>query len=274
MSILRLFVLDVGWGDSILVESEDAQGQFHFALVDSNDSSNNRFTLNFLKRRLQTLGIDCRNRKPLLDFVLLSHGHADHGQGLREVMKEFGTKQFWYSKSTNWGSMGYLLRFARRSSNVRHHQAIDNNRVLPKLGDATLEVLWPIDGYPPAPDENNNSVVLTLSLGNSSFLLSGDAEKEVWAHVAPNIPSSTTFFKVPHHGSVNGSFDGNSAAWLNLCPSQAMLGISCHVGRFGHPDQQVIDLFDQNARDYLRTDHHYHLVYETDGQSTESYYHH
>jgi len=274
MSKLRVIMLDVGWGDAILVESEDDQGQLHFAVVDSNDTSTNRFTLNFLKRRLKTLGIDYRDQKPFLDFVLLTHGHADHGQGLKAIMQEFATRQFWYSKSSNWSSMGSLLSFARRSSNVEHHQAIDDNRVLPAFGNVSLDVLWPIDGNASAHDEDNNSVVMTLPLGDTTFLLSGDAEKEVWQHIAADIPTNTSFFKVPHHGSVNGSFDGNAPAWLNDCPPQARLGISCHVGRFGHPHQQVIDLFEHHGRDYLRTDKQYHLVFETDGVDTKTYYHH
>ncbi len=274
MSKLRVIMLDVGWGDSILIESEDSQGKLHYALVDSNDTTSNRFTLNFLKRRLQTLGIDYRDQKPFLDFVLLTHGHADHGQGLKAVMQEFGTKQFWYSKSTNWSSMGSLLSFAKRSSNVVHHQAIDDNRILPDLGDVKIDVLWPIYRNPSEHDENNNSVVMTLTLDDTTFLLSGDAEKEVWQYIASQIPANTAYFKVPHHGSVNGSFDGANPAWLQNCPALAMLGISCHVGRFGHPHQEVIDLFESHGRYYLRTDEHYHLVFETDGQNTQSFYHH
>ncbi|MDH5573351.1 MAG: MBL fold metallo-hydrolase [Gammaproteobacteria bacterium] len=274
MSILRVIMLDVGWGDSILIESEDDQGNYYCAVVDSNDTNRNRFTLNFLKRRLQTFGIDYRNHRHFLDFVMLTHGHADHGQGLKAIMQEFGTSQFWYSKSSNWSSMGNLLSYARRSSKVDHHQAIDDGIQLPDLGEVQIDVLWPIDGNAPESDENNNSIVMTLTLNNVVFLLSGDAEKEVWDHVAPLIPANTLFFKVPHHGSVNGSFDGSNPAWLNNCPGHAELGISCHVGRFGHPDQAVIQLFENSSMSYLRTDHHYHLVYETDGQNIQRFYHH
>jgi beta-lactamase superfamily II metal-dependent hydrolase len=272
---LRVFVLDVGWGDAIFLESRDRQGNWHFALVDSNDTSSNRFTLNFIKRRLQTLGIDFRDQPYFLDFVLLSHGHSDHGQGLKAVMQEFGTKQFWYSKSSNWGSAISLLEFANNpnQNSIQHHQAIDDNRELPKFGDVELEVIWPRDEQDPEPDENNNSVVMTLTLDRKTFLLTGDAEKEVWQHVAGDIPIETTFVKVPHHGSVNGSFDGDDPAWLDQCPQNATLGISCHIGRFGHPDQEVIDLFEQHNFESPRTDRNYHLVFFTDGEDAKVQYH-
>jgi len=276
MSLLHVIVLDVGWGDSIIVESVDQYGKLHVGIIDSNDTSKNRFSLNFLKRRLQTLGIDYSNQQHFLDFVLLTHGHADHGQGLKAIMQEFGTKQFWYSKSTQWGSMGSLLRFARLSSNVDHHQAIDDNRILPDYGDVKLDVLWPKDSNnSPQPDENNNSVVMTLKLGSQTFLLTGDAEKEVWDEIANDIPDDTTFLKVPHHGSVNGSLDeNNDPTWFNNCPPNALLGISCHVGRYGHPHNEVIELFENNGRKPYRTDEHYHLIFETDGSATTVKYHH
>lgn len=274
MSRLRVMLLDVGWGDSILIESEDSLGNILFAVVDSNDTSSNQFTLNFLKRYLQTKKIEYRDQDHFLKFVLLTHGHTDHGQGLKAVIQEFGTEQFWYSKSSNWSSMGSLLNFAKRSKFVDHHQAIDNNRILPPLGDVQMDVLWPVDGNPNEANENNNSVVMTLTLEDTTFLLCGDAEKEVWQQIANQIPTNTSFFKVPHHGSINGCFDGPNPAWLNDCPYEATLGISCHVGRFGHPHQQVIDLFTNEGRRFLRTDLQYHLVFETDGNDTKMYYFH
>lgn len=275
MPKLRVIVLDVGWGDSILIESEDDQGKTHFAMVDSNDTSKNRFTLNFIKRRLQTLGIRRNNNSPpLFDFILLSHGHTDHGQGLKSIIQEFGTKHFWYPKSLNWSSMGVLLNYARRSSKVEKHQAVSSDYALPPLGNVAIDVLWPIHNNPIEDEENNNSIVMTLTLGGKVFLLTGDAEGEVWQKIASAVPKSTIFFKVPHHGSVNGSLIGGDPAWINECPVDAELGISCHVGRFGHPHKAVTDLFDSEKRSYLRTDYHYHLIYETDGTNISKSYHH
>ena len=274
MATLRIIMLDVGWGDSILIESKDDRGKNYYALVDSNDTSLNRFTLNFLKRRFQTNNVDYRNHKPLFKFVLLSHIHTDHGQGLRYAISEFETENFWYPKSNNWGGLASLLRYAQNSNKVRHHQSIDDQRMLPSLGPVSLKILWPREHGIDDNNENNNSVILQLTLDQVDFLLTGDAEKEVWQEIAAEIPASTSFFKVPHHGSVNGSFDGDQAAWLNDCPQEAKLGISCHVGRFGHPHQAVINLFNQGGHEYLRTDIHYHLIFETNGRETTKHYSH
>ena len=276
MTLLRVIVLDVGWGDAILLETRDSNDQWHFAVVDSNDTSSNQFTLNFLKRRLQTLGIDYSGDDYFLDFVLLTHAHADHGQGLKAIMQTFGTKHFWYSKSSSWSSSTSLLKFAQnpRQSSIVQHQAIDDGCRLSSFGDVKLDILWPLRTQTnPEPNENNNSVVMTLTLGGTTVLLSGDAEKEVWQHVASKIPPNTGFVKVPHHGSENGSLDGANPTWLNDCPANAKLGISCHVGRYGHPHQSVIDLFTRNHFQPIRTDTQYHIEFVIDEQGPHIQYH-
>jgi beta-lactamase superfamily II metal-dependent hydrolase len=266
----------VGWGDSILIESEDNYGKRFFALVDSNDTENLCSSFIFIKKHFERTTISLPGDKPVFEFVLLTHAHSDHGQGLKKLMREYGTKNFWYPKSLSWSSLADLIRFANSSSNVRHHQSIDNTKVGITLGDVAIDVLWPpydeqqIDRN----NENNNSVVLALKLNTVTFVLSGDAEKEVWNQISSQIPANTRFFKVPHHGSINGTFDGVRTPWFDGCPSIAYLGISSHVVPFSHPDQEVIDLFDQNNRIYFRTDIHYHLSFQTDGNTVSAKYSH
>ncbi|NLE04889.1 MAG: hypothetical protein GX638_08820, partial [Crenarchaeota archaeon] len=67
-----------------------------------------------------------------------------------------------------------------------------------------------------------------------------------------------------HHGSINGTFDGNKPAWIDYC-KDASLGISSHIRPYKHPDPEVIEfLKEQNAK-FFRTDEHYHLTFETQG---------
>ena len=262
MSSLSVTLIDVGWGDSILLTWEDG-GDFRFGLIDSNDTTYLQSSYVFLKRSFEKLGVDTED-KPVFDFVMLSHAHADHGQGLKNVMRQFGTKHFWYPKSTEAGSLANLIRYANRSTNVRHHQSIDDTKVLPALGGATLEVLWPrrgrIDEH-----ENNNSIVLAVTYGDATILLTGDAEGEVWEQVASDIPDTTRVFKVPHHGSVNGTFLDGRTPWLEECPGEARLAISSHVRPFSHPHDRVVDEFDDRGFTCYRTDEHYHVTFTAEG---------
>ena len=99
MSQLKIILIDVAWGDSIFLEAIDNQGNESYALIDSNDTTNYKSSLIFLRRYFQRKFNTARIQKPLLDWVMLSHAHLDHGEGLKEIMKVFGTKKFYYPKS-------------------------------------------------------------------------------------------------------------------------------------------------------------------------------
>jgi competence protein ComEC len=272
MAKLKATLIDVGWGDSILLESENG-GKTNYSLIDSNDTSTLRSSYIFLKRYFEKAGKDIASEKPIFQFVLLSHAHADHGQGLKALMREFGTENFWYPKSLQQGMLGNLLMFANKPGNIGSHESLEVSKPLPDFGGVQMSILWPRDGQIDD-NENNNSVVLLLRLDRVSFVLTGDAEKDVWLQIAPLIPRNTSFFKVPHHGSVNGTFDNNNPVWLNNCPRTAKLGISSHIRPFKHPDQEVIDLFENNKRKYFRTDKHFHVTFETNGRQTNVIYWH
>ncbi len=109
MGMLKAIVIDVGWGDSIILESQNNNGDSYFALIDSNDTTYLRSSYVFLKRYFEKKNIDITNRKPVFEYVFLSHGHTDHGKGLKRILREFGAKRFLYPKSTNWSSMSHLI---------------------------------------------------------------------------------------------------------------------------------------------------------------------
>lgn len=83
--MLKIHVLNVGQGDSIIIEyivPEGEQGpeQRHFGLVDSNCRAGE--TPKALLK-LQQLGVD------RLSFVCITHPHADHYRGMRDIFKHF-----------------------------------------------------------------------------------------------------------------------------------------------------------------------------------------
>ena len=279
MSELSVTVIDVGWGDAILVESVDDGGARRFGLVDCNDYEYLRSTLIFVKRRLERLGIDYEQVKPVFEWVLLTHGHADHARGLKRMMATFGTRNFWYPKSVESTTYGSLLAYANRSPLVAHHQAVDRTKVFDSpavsFGDVGLAVLWPDHDQVDTANENNNSVVLALTLDTVTFVLTGDAEAGNWPAIVPRVPPTTRVFQVPHHGGRNGLFDPTDATpWLDHLSPDAVLALSSHVRPHGHPHPDVIDELETRGFQAFRTDQHYHLTFTTDGTDTTVHYSH
>jgi beta-lactamase superfamily II metal-dependent hydrolase len=284
MSYLAVTLIDVGWGDSILLEaSQDGSPRPRFALIDSNDNADRDYwpAHNFLRKHFGLRENEFAITKPFFDFVMLTHDHSDHGSGLKRIMKDYGTQQFWYPRIKVEESVvvAHLQGYANHPSVRINHQAIDSNIDLGKFGDADMDVLWPfpdqIDSNP-----NNNSIVLALTLHGRTILLTGDAEGKVWQSIGANIPQNTVAFKVPHHGSKNGTIFNNSFPWvekLDLLPGSVHLGISCHPtfpNRFNFHNPEVIARFEQKPYEYCRTDMHYHITYMLDENGLRVKYSH
>jgi beta-lactamase superfamily II metal-dependent hydrolase len=274
ISKLRLTLIDVGWGDSIFLESIDSNSRSHYALVDCNDTTYSRSSYIFLKKFFERTHLAVPSGSIVFDWVLLTHAHADHGNGLTRLLKDFGTSRFWYSASPNHPVLlAKLQNFAATSPQVTHHEAVDTSKQLPQFGSASMDVLWPRPGVLDS-NENNNSVVLAIALGEVAFVLTGDAEADVvWTQISSQIPSNTKFFKVPHHGARNGTFASSSSKpWLSVLPNDARLGISGHVHPHSHPDASVLAAL--RGKTTYRTDLHYHICVETDGIDVQVSYSH
>jgi beta-lactamase superfamily II metal-dependent hydrolase len=201
---------------------------------------------------------------------------------MKRMLSTFGTRHFWYPKSVASTTFGALLSYANRSNRVQHHQSVDATKILDpsiNFGGASLTVLWPDHDQVDASNENNNSVVLAMTLGGVTFVLTGDAEAENWTTIAPRLPPTLGVFQVPHHGGRNGLFDpaDDSTPWLNQLASAATrprLALSSHIRPHGHPHPDVVDALTGANFEAFRTDMHSHLTFSTDGTTVDVQYSH
>lgn len=270
MAELAVTLIDVGWGDSILIEYSDG-GATHYGLVDCNDTSVSRSSYLFVKRHLERRGVNVDGPGKLFDFVMLSHGHADHASGIQAMLSEFGTEWLWYPKSVEFGGFAKILHYANRyPQKVSRHQAIDSSKVLPPLGEVQLRALWPPHvpgGAFDSSNENNNSIVLALTLDQVTILLTGDCEASNWPSIVGDLAQlpGLSVFQAPHHGAENGVFDGADTPWLSEIGPEVWIAMSSHIRPHNHPAPEVVQkLADENFTAF-RTDRHYHLTFSTDG---------
>ena len=100
-----------------------------------------------------------------------------------------------------------------------------------------IEVLHPGDVVSSS-TLNNHSVVTRLTMGQVSFLVTGDIEADVerrWVAAHPQL--AATVLKVPHHGSDTSSCDAFLGA---VDPQLAVISVG-EGNRFGHPAPDVVE---------------------------------
>ena len=132
------------------------------------------------------------------------------------------------------------------------------------FGDIVMDVL-----NPPAAtlsgtesDTDNNSLVLRVSEGDVSFLVTGDLMREGEHELAyERLLSQTTVLKVAHHGSDTSTTE----EFLNVVRPQIAV-ISVGENNYGHPSPKVVGrLWGGGGTKHFRTDEDGTLEFITDG---------
>jgi competence protein ComEC len=255
---LRVTFLDVGQGDSTLIDFPDGR----MALVDTGQGGRHPAA-----RALRQLL--AARRRQRIDLVVITHGHPDHYGGLQPLLEELEIGELWLNGQLlveeRDGAMTALASAAlAQGTKLRFPPELCGKPR--RFGEAQLEVLWPCPRYDPELDLNDNSVTIRLTFGQRSFLLTGDLESEserrlVEAHRIEPVD----VLKVAHHGSKTSTSPGFVDA---ARPSWAV--ISSGAGnRYGHPSPTVIGRLRSGGATVFRTDVHGGVVMRTDGQHLE-----
>lgn len=287
---LEVTILDVGWGDCILIEARDGNDKATFGLVDCNDTTNYQSSRIYVKRYFERLRLS-PIPFPAFESIFTTHAHADHINGIQSILSTFGTTNLYSSRcnvSTNI-LFAKMLRFATRASrkgiNVMNFHGYLHKPQTVHLGPVRIDVLWPpANSTSPwdATDENNNSLVLALNLDKVTFVLTGDCVADNWITAKADhveLPNATRMIQHPHHGARNGMFDSSgNTPWLDAIITQRKkksdicVGLSCHLRPHGHPHPNVMAELDAKSVPVYRTDEHCHTTIRTDGTKVEIRY--
>ncbi len=239
---LQVHFIDVGQADSILIRVPTSNGTTLDMLIDAGTSSG--YPASNVTDYLEENGVDD------LEYLIITHPDADHVAALDEVIYAVDVENILLTEceknTVTWEKV--LTAIDEEDANVEYIP--DELGKTYTIGEASFKVLGPIELLD---DANDCSIVIRLDYGDTSFLFSGDAEKEEEAQILQYWPASEfscDVFKAGHHGSRTSS----SQALLDAA-NPSLIVISCGEGNdYKHPHTEVLERFEENGIDVLRTD--------------------
>ncbi len=246
---VRLTILDVGKGDSIVLESPGG-------IVIVVDSGGKDMDSRVIGPYLRSRGI----RR--IALLLLTHPHPDHVGGAPGVIRDF-------SPSTVVDN-----GFRPDHPLVRRYRRVAEERGIPvrqlrwgtrlKLPDGiTISVLAPPENYKLG-TTNDTSTVLRVEYGRRAFLLTADAQVESEREmIKSGVPLTSDVLKVGHHGSSASTTEEFLEA---VSPTLAVVSVDSENAN-GYPTEQTVHRLWRAGARILRTDRHGRITIVTDGET-------
>ena len=246
---LEVDFLDVGQGDAVFLQAENGNQ----ILLDGGENKK------VLREVAKVMPFYDRS----IDVLILSHPHNDHLGGLVEILKKYKVGMV-VEPCLDVGTPEY-----REWERLIEEQ--DITRVCAKRGQSVCfdenvcaEILLPV-GDVSGRNEHDAMLVVRLAYGGTSFLFTGDMEKNFERYLADlegkNLKSDV--LKVGHHGSDTST----SELFLGfVSPDYAVISVG-EDNKFGHPKQSVIDLLERFGVSIFRTDEKGTIKIKSDGEN-------
>ena len=242
---IEIHVIDVGQGDSILINTSGG-----YMLIDAGPSSSE----DELKAYLTEMNVET------IEYAVFTHPDEDHIGNADMVLTDYTISNVIMPNHSKTTKTYQNMMTAFDASGATMIQPVPEYEFT--LGSMTVTILAPVaESYK---STNDYSVVVRLDFGETSFMMTGDAEETAEADILARY--STAMFdcdvlKVGHHGSGTST----SQAFLDAVSPELAL-ISCGEGnKYGHPYAITLQKLEVASAEIYRTDEWGSIVVISDG---------
>ena len=249
--VLTVHFIDVEQGDSTLITFPDGKTM----LIDGGPQYNSYNLINYISN----LGIET------IDLLVATHPHEDHIGGLADVLDNFAVGEVFMPSipesdtPTTRVYEQFLTAVINEDCAVTEASA---GTVILKEENISAECVAP--GGTNYGNLNLYSAVVRLQFNSIKFLFMGDAESENESEIlAGGFDVDADIIKVGHHGSNTSS----SRKFIKkVSPTVGV--ISCgEDNRYGHPHEEILNLFESSSTDIYRTDLNGTVIVECRGNN-------
>lgn len=249
---LRMYTMDVGHGDSILLISPSGKTM----LIDAGDKD----AYPIISGTLNELGIH------KLNVIVSTHAHKDHIGSMKDIIEKYGTDML-YINSAPSDSDAYVELMSTIEKRQIDTEFLWSGDVIPWDKDCNVMALAPVKSFEYSTDDlNEQSIVMRVEYHNNAILLMGDALKlseEIAMQNSDLALFKADVLKVGHHGATSSTSD---ELIKTVNPSYAVISIGREDG---HKD--VTERLSRFGVTVYRTDRVGTIIAVLDGNSVEVY---
>ncbi|MBL7107891.1 MAG: MBL fold metallo-hydrolase, partial [Candidatus Cloacimonetes bacterium] len=199
-----------------------------------------------------------------LDLLVLTHPHADHIGGANYLLDNIKIRSILmpYCEYNSKLYKNLCQKITEKNIEVIY---ADTSLVFDDFSQIKMKLLFPYFEFS-SKNINNYSIILRCEYKNFSFLLTGDAEKEVEHWLCEKYDNlDIDILKVCHHGSNTSSTD----EFLDLTiPEFGAISVG-KFNRYGLPSDKALNRLRKHNVKFFRTDEDGAIIFSSDGEDLE-----
>ncbi len=244
---LTVTFLDVGQGDSILIETPDGVQ----VLIDGGPDGT------VLRRLSSELPWFDRT----IDTILGTHPDKDHIGGLVDVLKRYTVSQIITTENT--GETMVASTFQKGLVQEGATVTMARTGQVYQLGASTTLTIFAPANNPAMLESNTASIVVKLTYGEVDFMLTGDAPSSIEEYLVTTYGDKlqSEVLKLGHHGSKTST----SENFINTVAPRYAVVSAGKDNSYGHPHATVVETVKNQGATLVSTADSGSVMFVSDG---------